>query len=193
MIDTQKYYYDSISYHTKLPDTIIGEIKSSLIDLQLESARVGNTAQKSTEDKKIRKNKVCFFSGTSWISSFCYYYVRRANIENFQYKLSDFFSGDCLQYTVYEEGEYYNWHVDSVGPENGYTRKLSFSLQLSDASEYEGGELQLMDTFGNNTYFPPTEKGTIIIFDSRVKHRVRKVKKGIRKSLVGWVMGPKFE
>ena len=191
MFDTNQYYYDAIWYHTKLPDSIIREIETCVDDLDLEDAKVGNFI-KSAKDKKIRKSKVSFFPGTSWIASFCYYYIQRANLENFNYNISNFYSGDCLQYTVYQEGEYYDWHVDSVGPENGVTRKLSFSLQLSDENDYDGGELQIMDTFGNSTYFAPKEKGTIIIFDSRVKHRVRKIKKGSRKSIVGWVMGPKF-
>jgi len=191
--NTKQFYYDAIWYYTKLPDSIINEMELILTDTKLESAKVGNQLSSSQEDTKIRKNKVSFFPATSWISSYCYYYITRANTENFQYKLSDFYSGDSLQYTVYSEGEYYDWHVDSVGPENGYTRKLSFSLQLSNESDYTGGELQLLDTYSNSSYFAPKEKGTIIIFDSRVKHRVRKIKSGQRKSIVGWVMGPKFE
>jgi Rps23 Pro-64 3,4-dihydroxylase Tpa1-like proline 4-hydroxylase len=191
VFNTKEFYYDAIWYQTKIPDSIVTEIEKCVRDFPLEDAKIGNQI-KSTENKNIRKNKVSFFPGTSWVASFCYYYIKRSNAENFQYDLSEFYSGDCLQYTVYEEGEYYNWHVDSVGPENGFTRKLSFSLQLSNEDEYDGGELQIMDTFGNSTYFAPKERGTIIIFDSRVKHRVRKIKRGTRKSIVGWVMGPKF-
>jgi PKHD-type hydroxylase len=191
VFNTKEFYYDAIWYHTKLPDSIVDQIEYDTKDIQLQEAKIG-VPGKSIQDQKVRKNKVSFIPGTSWISSFCYYYVNRSNRENFQYNLSDFYSGDCLQYSIYEEGEYYNWHVDSVGPENGFTRKLSFSLQLSNETDYEGGELQLIDTFSNSTYFAPKEKGTIIIFDSRVKHRVRKIKKGCRKSIVGWAVGPKF-
>jgi len=42
------------------------------------------------------------------------------------------------------------------------------------------------------TFFAPKQRGTMIIFDSRTPHRVRKVKSGMRKSLVGWVVGPRF-
>jgi PKHD-type hydroxylase len=38
----------------------------------------------------------------------------------------------------------------------------------------------------------PKQKGTIAFFDSRTPHRVKKVKSGVRKSLVGWVIGPRF-
>ena len=42
-------------------------------------------------------------------------------------------------------------------------------------------------------YFAPKQKGTLIVFDSRTKHRVRTVKSGLRKSLVGWVVGPRWK
>jgi PKHD-type hydroxylase len=49
----------------------------------------------------------------------------------------------------------------------------------------------LLDETGKS-YFAPRQKGTIILFDSRTQHRVQKVTKGVRKSLVGWVVGPRF-
>jgi PKHD-type hydroxylase len=32
-----------------------------------------------------------------------------------------------------------------------------------------------------------------MLFDSRTPHRVRKVRSGLRKSLVGWVVGPRWK
>jgi len=94
---------------------------------------------------------------------------------------------------VYDEGEHYNWHVDTIDEvQSGLIRKLSFTIQLSSPEEYSGGELQFLDD-GNHTFFAPKEKGTIIIFDSRMRHRVRKVKSGTRKSIVGWVEGPRWK
>ena len=114
----------------------------------------------------------------------------------------------------YKKGEYYNWHVDdeidrclindkllssadnhgeSIAILNGeYMRKLSFTIQLSDPEDYEGGELEF--ECGNSDPFSgPNKKGTIIVFDSRVKHRVCEVKSGVRRSLVGWVVGPRWK
>jgi PKHD-type hydroxylase len=119
-----------------------------------------------------------------------------------------------MQYTKYEKGEFYNWHNDaglanqykpvSVGNRaNGLAqdylnekvemvRKLSFVLQLSDPDEYEGGNLQLLNEAGKS-YIAPRNRGTIILFDSRTQHRVLKVKEGVRKSLVGWTVGPRWK
>jgi predicted 2-oxoglutarate/Fe(II)-dependent dioxygenase YbiX len=59
-------------------------------------------------------------------------------------------------------------------------RKLSFSLQLSDPDDYEGGNVQLLDEAGQS-YIAPRKRGTIVLFDSRTQHRVLKVTKGTRK------------
>ena len=64
-------------------------------------------------------------------------------------------------------------------------------MQLTDESEYEGGEVQVMDSTGD-LYSVPKERGSITIFDSRLTHRVRKVRSGVRKSLVGWAVGPRW-
>ena len=70
--------------------------------------------------------------------------------------------------------------------------KLSFVLQLSDPDDYEGGNLQLLDEMGKS-YIAPRERGTIILFDSRTMHRVLPVKSGLRKSIVGWTVGPRWK
>ena len=71
------------------------------------------------------------------------------------------------------------------------TRKLSASLLVSDPSEYEGGDLILLD-YHNNEVKMPKEKGSIIVFDSRLPHKVTPVTTGKRISLVTWMYGPKL-
>ena len=71
-------------------------------------------------------------------------------------------------------------------------RKLSFVVQLSNHDDYEGGNLQLLDEAGNS-YIAPRKRGTVILFDSRTSHRVLKVTKGTRKSIVGWTVGPRWK
>ena len=38
------------------------------------------------------------------------------------------------------------------------------------------------------SYITPRQRGTIVLFDSRTQHRVLKVTKGVRKSIVGWTV-----
>ena len=71
-------------------------------------------------------------------------------------------------------------------------RDRSFTLQLSHPDDYEGGNVQFIDD-ENRSFMAPRQRGAIILFDSRTRHRVLKVKKGVRRSIVGWVLGPRWK
>ena len=105
-------------------------------------------------------------------------------------KLTDI---EPLQYSEYGVGGEYGWHRDvhEKPYPNGLVRKMSFSTILNN--DFEGGEFDIetknpadkkrYDTFDN-------KKHNTIIFPSHMWHRVRPVKFGVRKSIVGWVLGP---
>ena len=61
------------------------------------------------------------------------------------------------------------------------------SIKLND--DYEGGNVVLINEHGKK-YVTPRQRGTIVLFDSRANHCVTKVRSGVRKSIVGWVVGP---
>lgn len=198
-------------YHTDLPKDVIDLLEKDI--QKFDSVSQESKLQGDTIDKIIRNSKNAWIPTSHWIGGFIWHYIQRTNRENFCYDLTAI-DGETIQYTQYEEGQFYDWHIDagidtSYKPQqtvgsgvnlsqdqvtmNGeYVRKLSFSLQLSDPEEYSGGEVQFLDN-SRNTYFAPKQKGTLIMFDSRTPHRVRKVKSGIRKSLVGWVVGPRWK
>lgn len=211
--------YQSIWYHTGLPKDIVNildDYVSENFDSEMrESELIGKY-----KDKNKRNSENAWISTNHWIAGFIWHYVNKANRENFQYDLTNI-DGENLQYTKYSEGQYYNWHNDAgisncykpeyIGNSGGFeedvdnlqltdflktncelVRKLSFTLQLSDPDEYEGGNVQLIDEAGRS-YIAPRQRGTIILFDSRTQHRVIKVKKGVRKSIVGWVLGPRWK
>ena len=98
---------------------------------------------------------------------------------------------EFIQFTNYKapSGKY-GKHIDCIT--DHVVRKLSFVLQLSNPENYEGGELQIEDALGNIVSVTKN-KGAIIFFDSRTRHRVSKVTKGSRQSLVGWVVGPMWK
>lgn len=109
----------------------------------------------------------------------------------------DLYGYDAMQYTEYnsEEKGHYGFHMDSaIGAANalGGTRKLSMSMFLNDPSEYKGGKFQFNEGTEKNAIDVPQKKGRMIVFPSFMIHRVTPVTKGVRKSLVVWVMGPKF-
>ena len=141
----------------------------------------------------IRNSKHCWIATDNWISGMMKHFVEVANNSFFNYDLTQW--SDNIQYTVYDEKKsHYNWHSDIVKSnfDSNLIRKLSISLILSDPSEYEGGEFQIMHMGDNkmSTMKPPM--GTAIIFSSTTRHRVRPIKSGKRISLVGWYGGPPF-
>lgn len=176
-----------ISILTQLPKDVVDIIEKELnqFNSNFDIAKTYGGV-----DLKTRDSKTTWLSSDHWIGGFCYHYVNKMNRENFQYDIDDF-DNQTLQYTSYESGEYYNWHVDAdiTSQHDGRLRKLSFILQLSDPDDYEGGEVQLMRS-QNESIFLPKTRGTISVFDSRTPHRVKKVLSGHRKSLIGWMTGP---
>ena len=99
---------------------------------------------------------------------------------------------EYAQFTEYPKGGFYDWHMDAeVNCQfEPPVRKISMTILLSDPSEFEGGDLEFM-TEGNKP--PQLIQGQAIFFCSLLRHRVAKVKKGIRRSLVMWFGGPPFK
>ena len=100
-----------------------------------------------------------------------------------------------LQYSEYDEAQEYGWHQDlNLKPyPDGRIRKISFSIFLNN--NFEGGEFDL-EIYGPNSkrrYISEWKRHNenCIIFNSDMWHRVRPVKSGTRKSIVGWLLGPK--
>lgn len=204
--------YQSIWYFTNLPKDVVEIIGKDLKE-KYDNRMADSKLHGDALNKEQRNSKNTWVPTTDWIGGFIWHYIERANRENFLYDLRCI-DGESMQYTKYEKGEFYNWHNDA-GLANQYkpvsvgnradglaqdylnekvemVRKLSFVLQLSDPDEYEGGNLQLLNEAGKS-YIAPRNRGTIILFDSRTQHRVLKVKEGVRKSLVGWTVGPRWK
>jgi PKHD-type hydroxylase len=168
-----------------------------------------NLNKEEVKNLKYKRNSDLVWLNDPWIYREIHPYVRQANKNagwNFNWDRSE-----SCQFTKYKQGQYYDWHCDSW--EKGYDqpktfshgkiRKLSMTCQLTDGSEYSGGELE----FDFRQYDPPqrdeskhlkkvTEilpKGSIIVFPSFVWHRVKPVTKGTRYSLVVWHLGYPFK
>ena len=58
--------------------------------------------------------------------------------------------------------------------------------------DFEGGDFQINSGQEKDAESVKMKKGDIIVFPSFMLHRVKPVTKGVRKSIVIWVMGPKF-
>ena len=176
-------------------------------------ARTGGFDKKelSKEDikniQRKRKSDLVWLNDT-WIYKEIHPFIHQANKSagwNYEWDRSE-----SCQFTKYKQGQYYDWHCDSwnkpykkEGPDKGKIRKLSVTCQLTDGSEYTGGELE----FDFRDYDPHMRdefkhlqqakeilpKGSIIVFPSFLWHRVKPVTKGTRYSLVLWNLGYPFK
>ena len=156
--------------------------------------------------KKKRDSNIVWLS-EPWIYNEIHPYIHQANKSagwNFQWDYSE-----ACQFTKYKQDQYYGWHCDSWdGPYvdiknknyNGKIRKLSVTCVLSKPEDYEGGELEF--DFGadepdkKHNVRPCTEiktQGSLVVFPSFVRHRVKPVTKGTRYSLVIWSLGQPYK
>ena len=207
----QNYYW---YFKSALPERICDDIIKYSLSKNESMARTGGYDNKKLNEDEIRNLKNKRNSDVVWLNEGWIYkelqpYIHKANKKagwNFEWDRSE-----SCQFTKYKHNQYYDWHCDSWAkpydkpnsPDNGKIRKLSMTCQLTDGSEYKGGELE----FDFRNYDPNMRdefkhlkqakeilpKGSIIVFPSFVYHRVKPVTKGTRYSLVMWNLGYPFK
>jgi PKHD-type hydroxylase len=159
-----------------------------------KNAEVGadlNNRSVKVIDTSIRRSQIAWMINnheTAWVFERLGDVASRLNADYFGFDLTGF--GEKLQLTNYEQSEngMYGWHQDYGGV---VSRKLSLSLQLTDPSEYEGGNLQIMS--GGEPETAKKQRGLIVAFPSYAVHQVTPVTQGSRQSLVAWISGPVFK
>jgi PKHD-type hydroxylase len=206
---TNYYWHFKSAIPPKICDDII-KYGLSQAETMARTGGYGNKELTKDQIKNIqrkRKSDLVWLNDT-WIYKELHPYIHEANKAagwNFEWDRSE-----SCQFTKYKLNQFYDWHCDSwdkvykkEGPDNGKIRKLSMTCQLTDGSEYEGGELE----FDFRNYDPHMReeskhlkqakeilsKGSIIVFPSFVWHRVKPVTKGTRYSLVMWNLGYPFK
>ena len=150
---------------------------------------------KDKEDiEKHRVSNVKFHdrtSDTAWIFDKLNFVIQAANEQFYNFHLNGY---GQFQYTTYDNNGRYDWHTDTAFGEkltsDAEPRKLSLTLLLND--DFEGGEFQVNTGKEESPITVPIQKGRIVLFPSFMIHRVTPVTQGVRRSLVVWVLGPKF-
>ena len=166
---------------------LITKLTENSQDLEWNKALIGDNLEKN----EIRKSQLSWISSRELKKELWEIITSYNEISEWNY---DIRGVEDIQYTVYEEGDHYDWHNDCMSEETS-NRKISASIFLNDPDEYEGGELDIeirspkhevrYDSF-------KLPKASIIVFPSNKFHRVRPITSGVRKSLVVWVIGPSF-
>lgn len=134
-----------------------------------------------------RKSQVTWLSREYWLRNILWEYVSEANRRAFGVDVTNYADMQYTEYLGANKGEY-DWHIDTDWNNTMmFDRKLSVTLQLSDAADYEGGDFEFQSV---ETPTDSKGKGTLLIFPSYLRHRVAPVTKGKRYSLVAWFEGP---
>ena len=95
-----------------------------------------------------------------------------------------------IKYNIYKPNQEYGWHTDGDNSVSCSDCKLSCLLNISE-SPYEGGNLEISN--GKIQKVAEFDKpGSMICFPSFLMHRVRPVRKGVRKSIALLINGPKW-
>ena len=203
---------------TLLPEDIVDILARDVSDFYEEAQTasiMGDGSPGSDYNPVMRSSRTAWIPESHWSAGFIMHYANMVNESNFGYDLTGI-DGKQLQYGIYGVGGHYSWHKDyGIGnccqpdddrrhgvhekrigvrakTDGELVRKLSFSLQLTNADDYEGGNLEIVDDCQRVTA-APKKKGTIVFFDSRTVHRVSPVTKGERRSIVGWLVGPRWK
>lgn len=153
-------------------------------------AQVGGNPQ-GEDLARIRRSKISWLNNTDehrWVFEKLAHVASSLNAQFYRFDLTGF--GEALQLTNYDQSEHgmYGWHQDYNAK---ISRKLSLVLQLTDPSQYEGGNLEI--TVGGDVQKVRKQRGLIAAFPSYTLHQVTPVTQGNRQSLVAWVSGPAFK
>lgn len=185
------------SWWWKYPNVITDDVCKKIITFaenKYSGAVIVDNSGKDVLAEQIRKSDVCWIND-GWLYDIVFEYMWTANRNaNWNFNIT---SAESMQITRYTEGGYYDFHQDGCGLTaydqpadiylHGKTRKLSMTIVLND--DYEGGEFE----FADDTDLIKEKKGTIIVFPSYQRHRVRPILSGTRYSLVVWFLGEPFK
>jgi PKHD-type hydroxylase len=172
------------------------EIEEYVSTLPLEDAKtiVG-------DEPSIRKSKRNFIrknEDTAWIFETFNAVIERINDQFYGFDLNGY---EYIQFGLYDSSNNgkYDFHMDMIlddgRPDDIYlVRKLSLTMLLNEPGvDFEGGEFEINRGCESESRAVDLKRGRIVAFPSFMIHRVKPVTKGVRKSLVIWVMGPKFK
>lgn len=157
--------------------------------LNMERAQTGGAGEDCLDHRRSFVSWIPANDTTAWIYQRLAAAVNDMNERFFKFDITKI---ERIQFTHYksEEKGCYKQHVDPLTWNIPHNRKLSIVIQLSDPSEYEGGDLILYN--GNDGNKIKKQKGMTVFFPSYTLHECTPVTKGERYALVAWVHGPPF-
>lgn len=152
---------------------------------KMQDGRVGDGVTKD-EIRIAKTDAIEMTDETGWLFRKLGQLAVDCNAIRWKFQVSAMLEG--IQLTHYDVGGHYDWHTDN-GHKQSSLRKLSAIIQLSDPSEYEGGNIEFIGAPGE---VASRERGSLIVFPSYIGHRVTQVMHGKRRSAVAWISGDPY-
>jgi PKHD-type hydroxylase len=114
--------------------------------------------------------------------------TKTANVEIYDFNLLGIIDQDYPQVFKYSEKDFYNLHIEltPLAP----SRKISFIINLSDPSTYEGGKIEFLNVDTSQANI--SEQGCCLTFPSYMPYRITPVTKGVNHVIIGHVHGALF-
>ena len=215
-----------VCFEGAIPEHICQKIIDHGCEKEVDQARIGtnenldellkieNPTPEQTQEisrlkskiNKTRNSKVSWMN-EPWVKRWFNPFILESNSKIWNFQIDE---NEDYQFTIYEgdKKQHYDWHKDMFlpYPETHWNkkwrkkvRKLSAVIQLTDPSEYEGGNFWI-----NHGDDGPTKKqkeilvegfkkrGSVLVFPSFLYHKVEPVTFGTRYSLVSWTLGDSF-
>jgi PKHD-type hydroxylase len=197
-----------------LPKRIPDHICDQIIEYgKTKQNTLGTTGDdKLSDDKeyledlhKRRKSNVSWFRSEAWIAK----WVCEGAMGICQHVGWETVRPEPIQFTIYNAPDgHYGWHTDQFDPDHedmksddiqGRQRKVSIVCNITDPSEYDGGDLEIIDPMiapdepeDRRIIKISKERGQLVVFPSFFWHRVKPITRGTRYSVVCWLRGPEW-
>jgi hypothetical protein len=173
-----------------LPDGITHGFCDNLIkeyskkDTPKEPPHIGGDT--GTVDLNIRNTQRVILPQHAGIGATLTAFGLNSNHQNWKYDITH---SNQTEFLIYEPDGKYETHVDTFHKHCDEARKLTVLAFLND--DFEGGRFYIQNA--HDRMYPPQQKGTILTFPSYMPHGVEPVTKGVRYSVVTWMVGPYFK
>lgn len=152
-------------------------------DLWIPSTVVGSANFHKSKRQKLRGDIQGFpFSNIRDVT-------KNANDSIFDFSLIGIIDQDYPQVFKYAENDFYNMHIElnPMAP----SRKITFIINLTDPSEYEGGNINFLNVDADADMLK--EQGACLVFPSFMPFSIDPVTKGNKSILIGHVHGAIFK
>ncbi len=170
-----------------IPEVLNKEDISVILELTATANFREGATSAGSEAKRVKNNHEMFISDVE---------VQRLNnlvmgklVQNPNYIAAAFAARIAAPYYAkYTAGMYYGNHIDDpvMGPPNQrYRSDISITIFLNEPDTYDGGELVIQTTFGEQTV--KLNAGDAVLYPSSSTHRVNEVTRGERLVAVTWL------